>query len=534
MNLQKRVLAILLGLTIAQGAILLAFTFIYLEDILEDQIGQRALNVAESISQIKEISDAVKNKDTQYLQTLSLNIADNIGARFVVIGDKQSIRLSHPVAERIGKPMQGGDNELALLHGQSYISKAVGSLGPSMRGKAPIRDIQGNIVGLISVGYMLDSVSKTVKSYQNKALIYLTVVVLSTALIAFYISSQIKKSIHGFEPEEIARLFAEQSYTLEAIKEGIISIDKTGQITNINKSALDFLGLESFEKIKSRYLADIIPSDEILQIANSYQPIQDREFLINNQLVIMNLSPVFIDKELSGAVISFRLKDELEKLSEKLSNVEQQADMLRSQAHEYSNRLQTVSGLIALNETEKAIEVIGHEHFRQQELITFLMGSIQSSVLSGLIIGKYNRAKELGITLEIDSGSEIAEIPLSVNRDRLITILGNLLDNAIEASLKFTGKGAKVKFSAMDLGNDLVFEIEDQGPGIPEQDINNIFVKGISSKEKLTHGYGLWLVKEQLELSHGYLTIDQIKPNGSLFTVFIPKQTSSKENEHTG
>ena len=527
MNLQKRVLLILLGLTIAQGVILLAFNFIYLKDILENQIGERAKNIAQSISQIKEISDAVELVDTDYLQAVSLNIANKIDARFVVIGDKQGIRLSHPVPERIGKPMQGGDNDQALKHGQSYVSKAVGSLGPSMRGKAPIKDSGGNIIGVVSVGYMLDTVAKTVKNYQTNSLMYLTLVVLSTVMVAIYLSREIKNSIHGYEPEVIARLFAEQSNTLAAIKEGVISIDASNRITNINKSALNFLGLKSLENFRSRYLSDIIPSDEILKILDLgglKEPVQDLETAINNQPVVMNLSPIFVENEPLGAVISFRLKNELEKLSLKLSNVEQQADMLRSQAHEYSNRLQTISGLISLNETEKALEVIGHEHFQQQELITFLLKSIRSSVLCGLIIGKFNRANELGLTLEIEQSSQISGIPPSVDRNRLITILGNLMDNAFEASLRHAGKGATVRFSAIDIGKDLVFEIEDQGPGISDLDINNIFAKGTSSKKKQEHGYGLWLVKEQLELCHGHLTIDQVKPNGSLVTVFIPKE----------
>ncbi|MGH1542227.1 MAG: ATP-binding protein [Arenicella sp.] len=524
MNLQKRVLLTLLGLTIGQGCILLVFTFSYIEDILNNQIGQRALNVAESIAQIKEVSTAIQQQNSAYLQPLSLGIAEKTGARFVVIGDKKGVRLSHPVEERIGLPMQGGDNDQALVDGKAYVSQAVGSLGPSMRGKAPIKDSQGNIVGIVSVGYMLDTVADTVRSYQQKALLYIALVLFSTAMVALYISRQIRESIHGLEPEEIARLFAEQSTTLESIKESIISTDALGNITTINKSALDFLGLQSSAGITSQYLLDIIPNDELLKIINTKQAIHDHEVLINNQLVVMNQTPLYIDNEFSGAVTSFRLKGELEKISEKLSIVEQQADSLRSQAHEYSNRLQTLSGLITLNETDKALELIGQEHYSQQELITLLVESINSSLLSGFIIGKYNRAKELGLTLEVDKDSEISGIPEHVNRERLITIVGNLVENALEASLKHSGKGAVVRISMNDLGNDLIFEIEDQGPGIPDKDINDIFAKGTSSKDAKEHGYGLWLVKEQLQQCQGYLTIDTLEPSGSLFTVFIPKR----------
>jgi len=530
LSLQKRVLITLLGLTLAQGCILLVFTFSYIEDILNNQIGQRALNVAESIAQIDEVSLAVEKRDSVYLQEMSMNVAKKTGARFVVIGDKNGVRLSHPVPERIGKSMQGGDNDEALVHGRSYISSAVGSLGPSMRGKSPIKNKNGDVVGIISVGYMLDTVAQKVRSYQYKALLYIALVLFSTATVAWYISKQIRNSIHGLEPEEISRLFAELSTTLESMKECIISVDANGRITNINRSALNVLGLETSENLASRYLSDIIPNEELSDIINTHKPVNDQELLINNQLVVINQAPVYIDSEFSGAVTSFRLKGELERIHEKLFIVEQQADSLRSQAHEYSNRLQTISGLIALNETDKALELIGKETDSQQELITLLIESINSSLLSGFIIGKYNRAKELGLILEVDKLSEINEIPTTVDRERLITILGNLLDNAFEASLKHAGKGSIITIALNDLGNDLIFEIADQGPGIPENEIDKLFQKGTSTKETKEHGYGLWLVKEQLAQCGGYLTIDQIEPNGSLFTVFIPKSANQQIN----
>ena len=532
MNLQKRVLLILLGLTIAQGCILLVPTFVYIEQILSNQIGQRALNVAQSITQINEVPQAVEKRDSKYLQSLSLNIAMKTGARFVVIGDKYGERLSHPIPERIGKFMQGGDNNKALIDAKSYISRAVGSLGPSMRGKAPILNKSGQVVGIVSVGYMLDSVTDKIRSYQQQAMLYILMVLLSTAVIAWYISKLIRNSIHGLEPEEISRLFAELSTTLESMKECIISIDSNGKISNINKSALKVLGLKSSENLTSRDLSDVIPNKELLSIIDTQTPTNDQELVINDQVVIVNQAPVYIDHVFSGAVTSFRLKGELDRINEKLFVVEQQADTLRSQAHEYSNRLQTISGLIALNETDKAVKLIGQEHHLQQELMTLLMESVGSSLLSGLIIGKYNRARELGLILEVDKESHIDEIPENIPREKLISILGNLLENAFEASLDHSGKGALIRISMTDLGNDLVFEIEDRGKGIPDEDINKIFLKGNSSKHAKNqgeHGYGLWLVKEQLAECGGYVTIDAIEPTGSLFTVFIPKELPKKK-----
>lgn len=521
----------LLGLTIAQGYLLFTSTFIYIENILNNQIGKRALSVAESITQINEVPIAVETFDSEYLQNMSLKIAKKTGARFVVIGNKHGVRLSHPIPERIGKSMQGGDNYDALIGGKSYISEAIGSLGPSIRGKAPIINNDGAIVGIVSVGYMLDSVAETVKSYQEKALYYTLAIILSTAAVAWYIARYIKNSIRGFEPEEISRLFAELSTTLESLKEGIIAIDSNGRITNINKSALTVLGLSSSQELVSQYLLDVVPNHSLIDILHTKKPVNDQELAINCQEVLINQAPIYIDSAFSGAVTSFRLKGEIDRINAELVMVEQQADSLRSQAHEYSNRLQTISGLIALNETDKAIQFIGQEHHAQQELMSLLIESIGSSLLSGLIIGKHNRANELGLSLDMDKNSQITKIPTYVPREKLVTIIGNLIDNALEATLRHTGKGGSVKISINDLGDDLIFEIEDQGKGIPTADLDKLFIKGISTKAKKAcseHGYGLWLVKEQLLQCGGYLTIDSIQPTGSLFTVFIPKHKLQK------
>ncbi len=143
-------------------------------------------------------------------------------------------------------------------------------------------------------------------------------------------------------------------------------------------------------------------------------------------------------------------------------------------------------------------------------------------MLAAFIIGKYNHAQELRISFDIDPESEMIDVPADLSREKLVTILGNLIDNAFDAALQ-SGGNAQVKLSMTDVGNDLVFEIEDSGPGIPSALTDKIFDRGFSTKQE-DRGHGLHLALKALNELQGQITLNTSELNGALFSVFIPKR----------
>lgn len=526
LKLKSRMILILGLMALVQTGFIGVFAVHYLHKSLDEQIGQRALDVAKTIAVAPQIIDAVQRGDSQYLQPLSVRLAEETQARFVVIGDKQGIRLAHPRTEKIGRPMsddEGDDNAPALVDGKGYLSKALGSMGWSMRGKAPIFSNEGEVIGLVSVGYHLDQVENIIEEYRITLIAVIGASFLLSAMIAVWFANHFKRAIFGLEPEQIARLFDEQRATLESVREGIIAINNDGRITTFNRTAVETLGLADYAELTGRHISEVLPDSTMLEVLKTGQPQFDEEVWLYGHNLIANRLPLKQGDQITGVVSSFRRKDELAMVSKKLTRIQQYADSLRSQSHEYSNKLHTIAGLIQIGATDEAQALIGQEAQSHQELITLLREAVSDPVLAGCLLGKYNRAKEMGLHLIIDPDSRMLSLPEKLPREHLVSIIGNLIDNALEATWEHSGLGGEVALSMLDLGTDLIFEIEDQGPGVTEGDQEKIFEKGYTSKAKDGHGIGLHLVKQLLGNLNGTVTCELGEKGGSRFIVYIPK-----------
>lgn len=521
LSLRFRMLFALSFVAILQALLLGGYALYHLATSLEEQIGQRALQMAKAVATLPEVRIGVQQQNSRNMQILSERIRQSSDARFVVIGTKEGIRLSHPVPQRIGQPMKGGDNNRALLKGESYISKAIGTLGPSIRGKTPIIDERGEIIGIVSVGYMLDNVSSIIQRYQTSIFFAMLIGITLSTLAALRITSFFKKAIFGLEPQQIGQLFQEYNATLESVREGIIAVNTEGTIITFNKEAVRLFGLTEGESLKGRHITEIFPNSTMLDLLISKESQFDREIYRNNNILVTNRIPIFDGDKPMGVVSSLRLKDELDHVSKKLTKAEQYSQTLRSQTHEYSNKLNTIAGLIELGAYDQALELISSETKDQQALINLLVNAVEDPVLSGCIIGKYNRANEMGLTLSIDKESTVAALPPHIKADQLITVLGNLLDNAYEASLKTNAK--RVSLSMTDIGEDIIIEVEDRGPGIPIELEHSIFDQGFTSKPNDGHGWGLYLARQTVQSLQGNIQLSQPEDGGTRITVYIPK-----------
>ncbi|WP_428622089.1 ATP-binding protein [Sedimenticola sp.] len=529
MKLKSRMILILGFMALVQSGLVGLFAVHYLRQSLDEQIGQRAVDVAKTIAITPGIIKAVEQRDSSLLQPISLAYAAQTHARFVVFGDKAGFRLAHPKIEKIGHSMaddDGDDNSPALVKGQVYLSKALGSMGWSVRGKAPIFSDEGAIVGLVSVGYDLMRVEQVIQRYSLTLIAVIVASFILSVFIAVFFANHFKKAIFGLEPEQIAHRFNEQKATLESVREGIIAINSDGKITTVNRAAIETFALPEGLELIGKSIEEVLPDSTMLEVLRTGIPQYDQEAWIQNHSIIANRLPLKQGDEITGVVSSFRRKDELAQVSKKLTRIQQYADTLRSQSHEYSNKLHTIAGLIQIGASDQALALIGQEAQSHQELINLLLEAVPDPILAGCLLGKYNRAREMGLKLIIDPDSHMAELPESLPRENLVSIIGNLIDNALEATREQCGEGGEVHLSMTDLGDDLIFEVEDQGPGISPELQDIIFEKGVSSKEREGHGFGLHLVKKLLDNLGGTVTVEPADKLGSRFIVYIPKQPS--------
>ncbi|PMR72633.1 ATP-binding protein [Billgrantia endophytica] len=494
-------------------------------EIISDQMGQRALAVALSVASIPELIAAFDAPDPMAtIQPIAERIRRETGARYVVVGNTDSLRYSHPLPERLGKPMVGGDNDRALLHGESYVSEATGSLGDAVRGKTPVFDGDGNIVGIVSVGFMLDRVALDVGEHTSLGWWLVGLMILLGFAGAYGLSRHLKKVILGLEPYEIARLAMEKEAILQSIHEGILAVNRDGQITLVNQQARRFLGLPPAHEVLGQPIQDIVPNSRLLEVLERGEQQFDQDMWLGDHPVVVNRVPVNHEGEIEGAVATFRSRREIVELSNALNAASRDVDMLRAQAHEFSNKLYTISGLLQLGRIDEALALIHQESERQQAQMTFLMKHVGDPVISGTLLGKLTRARELGVSLEIDDQSSLAAPLTTTGQEVLMTVIGNLLDNACHAALQSDRRNEaepRVRLFFTDLGEQLLVEAEDNGPGVPPEHVEAIFEEGFSTKPGKHRGIGLALVGRLCREHGGTITLEESELGGACFTVAL-------------
>lgn len=524
LDLQGRFLLMLCLVSLLQLVLLSGASYYYVSEQRYQEVGDQALDVARLVAREPGVIAGVKRGDTARLNVLVERIRAEVGASYIVIGDSKARRLVHPNADRIGQPMVGDDPARAL-QGEAYISRAQGSLGVSVRGKGPIRNEMGQVIGVVSVGYLVRDIDADLQDFLRFGLAMTLIIVLLNSAAAAWLARRYKRAILGFEPEQIGRLYAELDCTLRTVREGILTIDEQGRLTSLNPNGIRLLRLDeqAARAAIGQPVTQLLPESRMLSLIQDPRPQYDEEIVLNGQQLIVNRLPLVRDGKLIGAVSSFRRKDELAELSAQLSQVQAYSDLLRVQTHEHNNQLGTIAGMIELGATQEALAFIGREAATEQTLLSFLMGAIAKPKVAGLLLGKYHRAHELGLVLVVDPDSRLHDIPLRVSGSQLVTLLGNLIDNAFEATRRHGAPYQPIRVSLSDLGQDLILEVEDGAGGIDPALADRLFERGVSSKVEPGHGIGLALVRKTLDALQGTITIEATT-QGSCVVCYIPKE----------
>lgn len=524
MRLHTKLMLGICTLIILMGGIFEVIFINILENNLKQETGEKALSVAQTVSLLPEIKQAFRtDHPSVIIQPIAERIRRQIDAEFIVIGDENETRLSHPNPDLIGKKMVGGDNA-EVWDGKSIITESTGTLGPSIRGKSPIIANE-RVIGVVSVGYLQDDIEKEVSSIQRKIVLIISFILIGGLLVAFFISFNIKKAILGLEPKEIAWMFQEKHAILESIHEGIIAIDVHGKITIVNETAHKILHIPKDVMLRGRKIEEVITHTHLLDVVSTARAEYDQEFMIDGEVFLASRIPILNGQgEIIGAVASLRNKSELSNLLQELSHVKAYAEGLRAQTHEYSNRLYTLLGLIQLGSYKEAMDFISKEVDVTQGFLHFLMKEVPDPIIAGFILGKVSLASEMKIDFTIDRESSFKDIPSEIDRDLLVTIIGNLINNAFEAVRENEREEKRVSLFVTDLGKELIIEVEDNGKGMSSNVTELIFRNGFTTKSHQTNsGIGLSLVQEAIDGLGGYITFSTKEGEYTIFTVAIPK-----------
>jgi sensor histidine kinase regulating citrate/malate metabolism len=516
---------------------------------VEHDAAAKTLAVAETIAVDPFVHDALATGDpTAELQPYAVDIMREAGVDFITIMAPDRIRYTHPDPSQIGREFLGNIDR--ALAGEAFTETYTGTLGPSVRAVVPIEDAAGEVIALVSAGITVSNTQVALGGRIATVIAAAAVMIALGALGAWLLSRYLRRVTWGRGAEEMSRMFAYYEGVLHSIGEGLVLQDAANAIVLANDRAAELLGLPpQLPRSTSRDGAPIplaqlgLPAPVAEVLARSDAVVD--EIVITETHVLVVDRDVIVSRERPGdrgarrvgTVTTLRDHTRLQELTGELATMTTLSDALRSQAHEFANRLHTIIALIELGRSDEAVELASSELALSQALADRLLSAVEEPVLLALLLGKAAQAGERGIAFEVELPDRLAATHLDP-RD-LITIVGNLIDNALDAAAATSAPRVDVSIATGD--GLLRIGVADSGPG-PREGVR-VFDLGVTTKADAAgpdgvadpaapthgHGIGLALVRQSVARLGG-----GIRVTGSRFDVELPLATAAAARAGAG
>ncbi|KUL29285.1 sensor histidine kinase [Actinoplanes awajinensis] len=486
------------------GAVLLAR-----RDARNAAIGE-VTAVAETIAHTPAVIGALGAADpTRVLQPYAETTRLATGTDFIVVMAPDRTRYTHPSPDLIGRPFAG--TVAGALAGGTVVEEYHGSLGDSWRAVVPIRAQTGTIVGLVAVGITTAAINRALMAQFPAVAAGTGAALLLAAAGSGLLSRRLRRQTHGLGPAEMTRMYEYYDAVLHAVREGLVVVGRDGRVELINDEARRLLGAPAAGP------ADL-PAEVAGLIAERH-PMVDEPVLAGERILVVSRRETRFEGRTLGTVLTLRDHTELRQLTGELDSVRGLTEALRAQAHEAANRLHTVLTLVELGQPEEAVRLGTEELALAQQLTDQVVGAVREPALAALLLGKSAQAGERGIELTVDPASHLDGSALP-SRD-LLTVAGNLIDNALEAVTAGPAP-RRVRVLVRQDGDEVLVQVSDTGPGLTADQAAAAFRRGWSTKPGPGRGVGLSLVRQVAERYGGSYRIDQATGHGAVLTVRLP------------
>jgi sensor histidine kinase regulating citrate/malate metabolism len=498
-------LALLLILILGAGA---AAVFDARRDA-DELTRQNVIAVTESVARMTSTAAAIESPDpTAVLQPQTESIRKATGMDFIVVMAPDRTRFTHTNVSRIGGPFTGNIDR--ALAGETFTETYPGTLGPSIRAVAPVRGPDGTIVGLVSAGVTRAKISASVLATLPAIGLAVGTALVLAFVGAIAIERRLRRRTLGLSFADLRALYEQREAVLHAIGEGLLVFDNSGTAEIVNDEARRLLSLPSGPVTRAGLPASLLAAGD--------QILTDETHVTADRVLLVNQQPVRWENRTVGTVMTLRDRTELQRVSGELSSVTQFAESLRSRAHEADNRLHTVVTMVELGRSEDAVDFATAELAVSQHLIDRLMSTVAEPALAALLLGKMSQARDHGVELTVTEDSMLDDAAtVALTQGELVTLVGNLVDNAIDASRAEAPGWVEVTVRGNEA--ELVVVVADSGPGMSADAFELARTRGYSTKSG-DRGLGLALVW-QVIAAHGG-TVGAENTYGSVITAVIP------------
>ncbi|MFH8662144.1 sensor histidine kinase [Streptomyces afghaniensis] len=522
--------AVLIAVVVAGYAL---FSYVSDRNQAEEAARRQARAVARSVADSPSVLEAARSSDpTGRLQPYALKVMRDTEVDFITIMSPRGIRWTHPDPDRIGQPFQGHTEK--ALKGQTFTETYTGTLGPSVRAVTPIQDGK-EIVGLVSAGIRVEEISQRVQDQLTALLGVAAGALVLGAVGTYVVNARLRRHTHGMNAAELSRMHDYHQAALHAVREGLLMLDGQYRVALINDGGRELLGVAG--DVVGRSVAELGLPAPLTGALLASEPRVDEVHLTASRVLVINTSPVS-GGERRGTVVTLRDVTELQSLMGELDSERGFTQALRSQAHEAANRLHTVVSLIELGRAEEAVEFATAELELAQALTDQVVAAVSEPVLAALLLGKTAQANERGVELMVSEDSSLDDglLPESLPSRDLVTILGNLIDNAVDAAQGSARTRVTVAAYTQDTGDpealddapELVLRVSDTGPGVDPEHAEAVFQRGFSTKPAGPggRGLGLALVRQAVQRHEGTLSVSEAEGGGAEFEVRLPLRES--------
>ncbi|NYI03543.1 sensor histidine kinase [Allostreptomyces psammosilenae] len=506
------------------------------ENTFERVEGRRALAIAENVAANALLRDRLANPPDGADDGRSVDRTDRTvtavaedaravsGASFVIVARPDRVVLAAPDPDDVGHPLAVIAPE--ALAGRAATATAEVDGARSVVAYTPVLADGGAVVGVVAVGHHYPTTWEAIAAAAPDLAVHLGVAAALGAGGSLLLARRVKRQTLGLEPRSIAALVQEREAMLGGLREGVLACDPDHRVTLVNAGARELLGLPA--DCVGRHLSDLgLPPEVAAALAGTPAPGSDQVLVVAGRALVVNRMPIARDGRELGSVTTLRDRSELLALQQELGSARNLTDTLRAQTHEFANQLHTISGLIQLREYDEAVRFISGLARTRARLNEDVTARVADPALAALLIAKASLAAERGVAFRLAPDTSLGRGDEQTSAD-LVTVVGNLVDNALDAVEPLPGASVEVLLSA-DADGTTTVTVRDTGPGFPEELMGQVLARGVSTKQPTAghgaRGVGLALVRMVCSRRGG--TVELGNDGGAVVTVRLPPLTAA-------